>query len=180
MPAIVIVCISDWHCWMRSLTHYRHCPHFWLTISWYTHSQGGINILAENPDCEYYTHLYIRWALKRAIRNLPRHYGDLCVSYLYLICVALASFAVLAQPAVAQGTTTTLPLTYPGQVLQADGSQTCPSVRINILLCVQWTCLPYDTWYEADILVLLHKLASILGEKVWQGHVGVMYVSTND
>ena len=45
----------------------------------------------------------------------------------YLICVAVASFAVLAQPAVAQGSNTTLPLTYPGQVLQGDGSQTCPS-----------------------------------------------------
>ena len=46
---------------------------------------------------------------------------------LYLICIAVASFAVLAQPAVAQGANTTLPLTYPGQVLQGDGSQTCPS-----------------------------------------------------
>ena len=45
----------------------------------------------------------------------------------YLICIAVASFAALAQPAVAQGTNTTLPLTYPGQVLQGDGSQTCPS-----------------------------------------------------
>ena len=43
------------------------------------------------------------------------------------ICIAVASFAVLAQPAVAQGANTTLPLTYPGQVLQGDGSQTCPS-----------------------------------------------------
>ena len=45
----------------------------------------------------------------------------------YLICIAVASFAVLAQPAVAQGANTTLPLTYPGQVLQGDGSQTCLS-----------------------------------------------------
>ena len=45
----------------------------------------------------------------------------------YLVCIAVASFAVLAQPAVAQGANTTLPLTYPGQVLQGDGSQTCPS-----------------------------------------------------
>ena len=46
---------------------------------------------------------------------------------LYLICIAVASFAVLVQPAVAQETNTTLPLTYPGQVLQGDVSQTCPS-----------------------------------------------------
>ena len=44
-----------------------------------------------------------------------------------LICVAAASFAVLAQPAVAQGANTNLPLTYPGKVLQGDGNQTCPS-----------------------------------------------------
>ena len=43
------------------------------------------------------------------------------------IFIAVASFTVLAQPAVAQGTNTTLPLTYPGRVLQGDGSQTCPS-----------------------------------------------------
>ena len=44
-----------------------------------------------------------------------------------IICIAVASFAVLAQPAVAQGANTTLPLTYPAQVLQGDGNQTCPS-----------------------------------------------------
>ena len=46
---------------------------------------------------------------------------------LSLFCIAVASFAVLAQPAVAQGANTTLPLTYPGQVWQGDGSQTCHS-----------------------------------------------------
>ena len=44
-----------------------------------------------------------------------------------LICIAVTGFAVLAQPAAAQRTNTALPLTYPGQVLQGDGSQTCPS-----------------------------------------------------
>jgi len=44
-----------------------------------------------------------------------------------LICVAVATFAVLAQPTVAQETNTTFPLTYPAQVLQGDGSQTCPA-----------------------------------------------------
>ena len=44
-----------------------------------------------------------------------------------LFCIAVASFVVLAQPVVTQGANTTLPLTYPGQVLQGDGSQTCPS-----------------------------------------------------
>ena len=46
---------------------------------------------------------------------------------IYLVCIAVASFVVLAQPALAQETDSTLPLTYPGRVLQEDGSQTCPS-----------------------------------------------------
>ena len=46
-------------------------------------------------------------------------------TFVYLVCIAVASFVV--QPTVAQGANTTLPLTYPGQVLQGDGTQTCPS-----------------------------------------------------
>ena len=45
----------------------------------------------------------------------------------YLVCIVVISFAILAQPAVAQGADTVLPLTHPAQVLQGDGSQTCPS-----------------------------------------------------
>ena len=45
-------------------------------------------------------------------------------SLLCFICIALASFAILVQPAIAQGSNT---LTYPGHILQADGSQTCHS-----------------------------------------------------
>ena len=48
-------------------------------------------------------------------------------TYIHLVCITVASYAVLAQPAVAQRANTTLPLTYPGQILQGDGSQTCPS-----------------------------------------------------
>ena len=48
-------------------------------------------------------------------------------TFVYLVCIAVASFVVLACPAVAQGANATLPLTYLGQVLQGDGSQTCPS-----------------------------------------------------
>ena len=50
-------------------------------------------------------------------------------TFIYLICIAVASFVVLAQPAVAQGASTTGPgpLTYPGRVLQGVGNQTCPS-----------------------------------------------------
>ena len=46
---------------------------------------------------------------------------------MHLICIAVASFAVLAHPVVAQGANAALPLIYPGQLLQGDGSQTCPS-----------------------------------------------------
>ena len=45
--------------------------------------------------------------------------------FICLVCLAVAGFGIVAQPAVAQGVN--LPLTYPCQVLQGDGSQTCPS-----------------------------------------------------
>ena len=48
-------------------------------------------------------------------------------TFVHFIFIAVASFTVLAQPAVAQGANTTFPLIYPAQVLQGDGSQTCPS-----------------------------------------------------
>ena len=46
---------------------------------------------------------------------------------IYLVCIVVASFAILVQPAVAQRTDTTLPLTYSGEIVPGDGSQTCPS-----------------------------------------------------
>ena len=60
----------------------------------------------------------------------PRSYIDLSdmETLVYFVWLVVAMFAVLAQPAVAQlGANTTLPLTYPAQVWQGDGSQTCPS-----------------------------------------------------
>ena len=50
-------------------------------------------------------------------------------AFVCIVCIAVASFAVLAQPAVAQAAEPeiTLPLTNPNQVLQRDGSQICPS-----------------------------------------------------
>ena len=45
-------------------------------------------------------------------------------TFVYLVCVTVASFVVLAHPAGAQGANTTLPLTYRGRVLQGGGSQT--------------------------------------------------------
>ena len=44
-----------------------------------------------------------------------------------LFYIAIASFVVLAQPAASLGINTTHPVIYRGQVLQGDGSQTCPS-----------------------------------------------------
>ena len=48
-------------------------------------------------------------------------------TFVYLAFIAVASFVVLAQPAVAQGASTTPPLTYRGPVLQSVDNQTCPS-----------------------------------------------------
>ena len=62
--------------------------------------------------------------------DLDKLYTKNCrvmATVVYLVCIAVASFAVLPSPAVAQGVNATLPLTYPGQVLQGDGSQTCHS-----------------------------------------------------
>ena len=49
------------------------------------------------------------------------------ITFVSLVCIAAAGIAIVARPAVAQGANTTLPLTYPGGVVQGDGTQTCPS-----------------------------------------------------
>ena len=54
-------------------------------------------------------------------------YTKNCRVMVYLAFIAVASFVVLAQPAVAQGANTTPPLTYRGRVLQSVDNQTCPS-----------------------------------------------------
>ena len=46
---------------------------------------------------------------------------------LSLFCIAIASFVILAQPTASLEINITHPVTYRGQVLQGDGSQTCPS-----------------------------------------------------
>ena len=53
--------------------------------------------------------------------------------FVYFVCIAVAGFGIVAQPAVAQGVNLTLPLTYPGRVLQEDGSQTCSSETREML-----------------------------------------------
>ena len=50
------------------------------------------------------------------------HLAGVMGNLVYLSCIVVASFAVLAQPAVAQGDNTNI---YPAQILQGDGSQTC-------------------------------------------------------
>ena len=45
------------------------------------------------------------------------------------ICIAVAGFVILAQPAVAQAANTMLPLNYPA--LQGDGNQTCSSEELR-------------------------------------------------
>ena len=48
-------------------------------------------------------------------------------TFVYLVCIAVASFTVIAQPAVAQRANANLPLTYRGRVLLSVDNQTCPS-----------------------------------------------------
>ena len=59
--------------------------------------------------------------------KLNRKNSSVMGTFVFLVCVAVASFAVLAHPAVAQGASTTPPLTYRGRVLQGVDNQTCPS-----------------------------------------------------
>ena len=48
-------------------------------------------------------------------------------TFVYLLYIAVASFVILAQPAVAPRANATLPLTHSGEVLPGGGIQTCPS-----------------------------------------------------
>ena len=48
-------------------------------------------------------------------------------TFVYLVCIAVARFVVLAQPTVAQGANAQPSLTFHGRVLQGDDNQTCPS-----------------------------------------------------
>ena len=57
-------------------------------------------------------------------KNFHKLAEKIFVEKTFADCSLVASFTVLLQPAVAQGASNTLPLTYPGQ---GDGSQTCPS-----------------------------------------------------
>jgi len=50
-------------------------------------------------------------------------------TFIHLVCIAVASFAIIAQPVLAQvaSTTNSSPLTYPGRVMRGVDNQTCPS-----------------------------------------------------
>ena len=85
-----------------------------------------------------------------------------------LICVAVASFAVLAQPAVAQGANTTLPLTYPGQVLQGDGSQTCPSETQRGITRSEVKNATQRLLRESVVPLLQHQIFSCGGSTGWR------------
>ena len=83
-------------------------------------------IVSASSEVEYIKEVELDHSDSELIR-LNRRICRIMGTFVYLVCIAVASFTVLAQPAVAQGANTTLPLTYSGQVLQGDGSQTCPS-----------------------------------------------------
>ena len=77
---------------------------------------------------------------------------------IYLTCMALASVIILVQPAVAQVASTTLPLTYPAQVLQSVDNQTCPSeehreiARNEIKTAAQKTAPRFNSTWPAWII----------------------------
>ena len=77
----------------------------------------------------------------------------------HLICIAVASFAVLAQLAGVQGTNTNLPLTYSTQVFHEDGNQTCLSeeqretARIWIKKCCKKTASTVSSFPPTNLLL---------------------------
>ena len=123
---------AGWRCvaYLNMTDPSQQCPSVWQEITTphrvcgRRSSSGGCEGLNYTTGSEQYNHCaYSFWGVTLHELHLPDNMGF----RMYLSCIALASFTVLAQPSVAQGGDTTLPLTYPGQVLQGDGSQTCPS-----------------------------------------------------
>ena len=74
---------------------------------------------------EYYFSIVLSCSASVEVLSKPI-IRDMMETSSLIVCIALASFAPLTQPAVAQEDNTTLPLVYPGQVLHGDGSQSCP------------------------------------------------------
>ena len=98
-------------------------------------------------------------------------------TFVYLVCIAVASFAVLAQPAVAQGANATLPLTYPGQVLQVDGSQTCPSKEQLEILRNEVDNATLSLLCESVVPILQGNVFSCGGSTGWRR---VAYLNMSD
>ena len=84
-------------------------------------------------------------------------------AFIYLAFIAVAGFAVLAQPPVAQGANTTLPLTYPGQVFQGDGSRTCPSEEQREILRNEIRNATHSLLGESVVLILQGNVFSCGG-----------------
>ena len=86
-------------------------------------------------------------------------------TFVYLVYIAVASFAVLIQPAVAQEVDSTLPLTYPGRVLQDDGSQTCPSETQREMLRSEISNADRRLLRESAVSLLLYSCGGSTGWK---------------
>ena len=86
-------------------------------------------------------------------------------TFIHLVCIAVAGFAIVAQLAVAQGVNLTLPLTYPGRVLQEDGSQTCPSEAQREMLRNEITNAERRLLRESAISLLRYSCGRSTGWK---------------
>ena len=89
-------------------------------------------------------------------------------TFVYLAFVPVASFVVLAQPAGAQGASTTLPLTYHGQVLQGGGSQTCPSGEQREMVKNEVDNATLNLLRESIVPILQGYLYSCGGSTGWK------------
>ena len=94
-----------------------------------------------------------------------------------LTCMAVTSFTILVQPAVAQGASTTFPLNYPAQVLQGDGSQTCPSEELLEILRSEVENATYTLFGESVVPILQGNTFSCGGTTGWRR---VAYLNMSD
>ena len=94
-----------------------------------------------------------------------------------LTCMAVTSFTILVQPAVAQGASTTFPLTYPAQVLRGDGSQTCPSEEQLEILRNEVENATYTLFGESVVPILQGNTFSCGGTTGWRR---VAYLNMSD
>ena len=98
-------------------------------------------------------------------------------TFVFLVYIAVASFVILAQPAVNQGASNNLPLTYPSQVLQVNDSQTCPSEEQVEILRNEVESVTQDLLRESVVPFLQGDTFSCGGSTGWRR---VAYLNMSD